>query len=124
MDLAELRAEVIKAQNRLEQAERKAYQARKEHSAAWTEYSNAVALKVYGFKIGDVIEFTKKGRWGGKSETVRMKIIRFSVSMRDDYSDEQPSINGLRVRKDGTVGTKDEHCHPSLEDYSDIKKIT
>jgi hypothetical protein len=121
--IQELRSKVFDISQELDEAEKRFEHTRLAYRSAMTEYSNAVALDKYGFSIGDIIEFTKKS-WR-KTETVRMKITRFSASVvgRDPGSDDAfPSIHGVRVLKDGTIGTKSEYCFPSSDDYSNIHK--
>jgi hypothetical protein len=115
MSINELREKAIGAWNYIAELQSKINKAQDVYWDAAREYSNAVALETMGFRIGDVIEFTHTG-WRGKTNTVRMEITRFSASL--DNEKIPPSVDGVVIKKDGTVGTKSEHYHPGLQGYS------
>lgn len=123
MSEKDLKRKAIEAWERVEEIEQQKHEARNAWYIALREYSNALGAEVYGFQVGDVIEFTKRDSMRGKSETVRMKILYFDASPDRDHDDRHPSIHGVRVKKDGTVGTKEEYCYPSLREYSNVRKV-
>lgn len=107
MEIKELREKVRDTRSDVRGAELYLSDAKKQYYAALAEYSNAVAMKVYGLKIGDVIEWNKKTF--RKNEPVRIQITKFNCSVREDYDDDfDPTITGTVIKKDGTLGVKEE----------------
>jgi hypothetical protein len=84
-------------------------QMRLEVGAYWGE-------KTYGLKIGDRISWVEKS-WRGKTSTITIEITRFECYIRnpDDKEDMTPSIHGLRVTKDGTVGKNEDAWYESMK---------
>lgn len=76
-----------------------------------------LAEKHLNLKIGDVVQYTKK-TWK-KSEDVKIKITGFSAHIRSDsdYEDTHPVIIGVRIKKDGTQGEREEriYAHEKIE---------
>lgn len=109
MDIKELYNKASEAHAEMKAAEVYLSQSRKSFHTALDEYSNAIAFQSYGLRIGDVIEWEKKTL--RKTETVRIKITGFGAFFREDnedYIDMEPRITGTVIKRDGTLGTKQE----------------
>lgn len=111
----ELYERILKARTTVGELDHQLRETRRQLMELERQMSAAIAFERYSLKPGDVIDVTKTtGGFRRGQEKFRMKITWFHASNPDD---ETPSIHGVNVRKDGTVGEQRRFAYPSLDEY-------
>jgi hypothetical protein len=98
-------------QKEIHDHEAAAFKLRREYQTAQVQMSALVALARYDLKAGEVIKVWHK-HWR-KTEEFRMRIVYFNASGPDD---PHPSIHGILVKADGSLGTREKNAYPSMPD--------
>lgn len=107
MDTKKVLSEIKEIENQLDAIQEQKKALRDQLVIRLKEYSNYIGEKYTGLKIGDTITFTRKA-WR-RSKNVTMRVTGFDAYIRDDGSDdESPTIQGIRVLKNGEVGVRTE----------------
>lgn len=113
MDKEFLKNRIAEIDKRLEQLEEERARLKDERNGCAEELSYIYAELAYGLKVGDRIRFEKKNF--RKSEVITIQITEFGVNTTSylfgvdvDEMNKKPSIHGVRILKNGEVGTKKE----------------
>lgn len=114
MDAKELYEQALKAKTAFQELEFQAREMRRQWSELDRLMSAAVAFERYGLKPGDVVDVHEVGPHK-RAHQFRMKITHFSAHSPDD---ETPSIHGVNIRKDGSVGEQRKYTYPGLDEVT------
>jgi hypothetical protein len=81
------------------------------------------AWQTYGLRVGDRITWMERYGYRDGKIAITIEITKFSSRLYDDLTeDTTPTINGVRILKDGTVGSKTDSWY-SIDQNGKFTKV-